>query len=374
MLVCFSKVGEDLNIEASETSLVTRTLHIGRTAYFCFTFEKPFFESYSIEYPVRCKLLLKSCLAVFKNIGKNVENCTISSKHSEGSILFTFNCKFGVKKIYKLDAEDVEPIQAVFRREDMLQYLVIQAQILQLSLNNFPLKLGEISIILDQELIKLKSFIEPKAEDNVMKKLPVTELALKVADFEHYEYNSKYPTTYTLSLKELKAVVSFCDLKQGQTISMWLHSEGRPVLLSVGVPRVYKADFVIATLQDSAENSQSQSATDRSTASSQSRTTPSSAMKTLSGATYTPSHTGQNDPSNFSPTPLTPMTVKPHSPPSSGSSLRSDSRKRSLSEDDDDMFLADLRNKKRKMDHSDGDVGDSAASDGDVPDSDEERS
>jgi len=101
MIVCLSRIGEDLFVEAADGKLIFRALHQTRSAYFCFAYHKTFFERYELQEGhanFRCKILLKSCLAVFKNIHNNVEKCVMAVRAEHDHVLFDMYCKMGVKK------------------------------------------------------------------------------------------------------------------------------------------------------------------------------------------------------------------------------------------------------------------------------------
>jgi len=310
---------------------------------------------------------------VFKN-HKIVDKCVITAKAEEDTIAFDMNCKLGVKKTYRLDIEECEPMQAVYSKEQCPNKIVVQAQILSMSLNSFPAKLEEITLVLERDHVRLKSYMDNVAKhDDLRKKLFVTELVLNPTDFENYEFRSDRSIELAFCLKEIKAIIGFCD-KQGQTISMWMNTEGKPLLISVTLSRAYDADFVLATLEtDSSdklnEPSQSTSETSRSTGSSQSRPT---GITGVSGSRSSPSSivsqiqpgSPQSSPNMHTP-PLSggnaPKRVRP---PSNGSSLQSSKRTRTNKEEDNEDFLWD-KDMQSKVLHDNEDSED-------VPDSQED--
>lgn len=55
----------------------------------------------------------------------------------EDCILFDMHCKMGIKKTYKLEVEECEPLQAVYAKEACPNRMQVQAQTLNLCLQNF---------------------------------------------------------------------------------------------------------------------------------------------------------------------------------------------------------------------------------------------
>jgi len=98
----------------------------------------------------------------------------------------------------------------------------------------------------------------------------VTELLLAKSDCENYEFKGTSKSELTFCLKEMKAILAFCE-KQNQTVSMFADCEGKPVLISLGLPSVFEADFVLATLVDTSTSGEPSGTSEETTATSQSQ-------------------------------------------------------------------------------------------------------
>lgn len=70
----FSRIGNELYVEASSSGLTLRTVNDSQTAFAVMNFEIGFFTDFKIdrsnsdEYSNKCKISMKSCLGVFKNM------------------------------------------------------------------------------------------------------------------------------------------------------------------------------------------------------------------------------------------------------------------------------------------------------------------
>jgi len=255
---CLAKIGEDLYIEAIRKKIVFRTLNSSRVAFFAFFLDEKFFEDYSLEDNIERKFAvkLKSCQAVFRQFD-TVERCIFRLDEIQERVIFELICKHGIRKVYKLTYEVIEPIQALYNKDNAVNSMIFAPRKLMECVGNFQTQVEEISLSVSKDSILLQSFADEAAPKTKAKLQELkTRLTLDVGDFESYDIS--LPTCLTFCLKEFKAILTFCDAA-GQSISMNFEKSGRPVLLSVKYFGVFEADFVLATLLD---NSSQQSTDD----------------------------------------------------------------------------------------------------------------
>jgi len=200
------------------------------------------------------KCLVRVCLAVFRSLN-NVEKCTMSMRNDvdEDKLIFQLHCKMGVRKTYKLELQEGAPLTAITNHEACPNRLVILPKLLAESFGNFPHTLGEVTICLDNNTATIRSYIDDQksGDDNTSVSLK-TELRLPVDDFEKYEMGGD-GVEVTFSLKETKAILSFCETAN-QPIFIYIDDVGKPIILSVRVFQAYDAEFVLATLIDQNES------------------------------------------------------------------------------------------------------------------------
>lgn len=78
-ITSFSRIGNELYLEATQNGLILRTVNDSQTAFAVLNFETGFFTDFKIdrsnadEYCNKCKVSMKSCLGVFKNMRQVTE-------------------------------------------------------------------------------------------------------------------------------------------------------------------------------------------------------------------------------------------------------------------------------------------------------------
>ncbi|KAL6066506.1 Cell cycle checkpoint control protein rad9b [Balamuthia mandrillaris] len=301
VIQCLAKVGDDLFLEASDQKLVFRTLNQARSAFVAVTFTMNFFESFSLSADMltRCKIQLKPCLAVFRSTS-TVEKCTMRLDEAESKLIVHLLCKLGIKKTFKLAFEESETIQAVYSKENCPNKIVSRPRLLLDVVGNFHSNLDEISFIVYEKHLVVKSYVGQEKRSGVNKPLH-TELTVDSREFEEYMVTGDIGEI-TFCLKELKALLSFCEVA-GQQIALWFEKGGRPILFTVNVFNCFEVDFVLATLLEpvtsgsqsssASESSQSQSGSQRpppSYSTSGTQSTPPSSSESVSS--YPPSVAG----------------------------------------------------------------------------------
>jgi cell cycle checkpoint control protein RAD9A len=225
-------------------------------------------------------LLLKPTMAVFKSVS-TVEKCSVKFVEDDPKLVFEMHCKLGVKKTYKLNVEDCEAVQAVYDKSACAHELQAKPGVLISAVATFPSAIEDISFGLTKEHVRLKSYIDESKrkttsstskDPNAAKPL-LTELTLDSADFDKYQLGSE-KTEVVFSLRDLKvhkyhfnlkkpcsslrvwfamqAVTQFCEAAM-QPVSVYIDEPGKPLLFAMEMYNIFRADFVLATLQDHME-------------------------------------------------------------------------------------------------------------------------
>ncbi|XP_027436115.1 cell cycle checkpoint control protein RAD9A isoform X4 [Zalophus californianus] len=119
-----SRIGDELYLEPLEDGLSLRTVNSSRSAYACFLFAPLFFQQYQAAGPgqeaLRCKILMKSFLAVFRSLAaveRSVEKCCISLGGRSSRLVVQLHCRYDstVKAMVtemSLGEEDFQQLQA----------------------------------------------------------------------------------------------------------------------------------------------------------------------------------------------------------------------------------------------------------------------
>eukprot|EP01097_Dermamoeba_algensis_P012152 TRINITY_DN997_c0_g1_i2.p1 TRINITY_DN997_c0_g1~~TRINITY_DN997_c0_g1_i2.p1 ORF type:complete len:434 (-),score=102.74 TRINITY_DN997_c0_g1_i2:1587-2888(-) len=266
MVSCVAKIGEDLFLEATEEKVTIRTLNDSRSAFVAFHFAPSFFEEYQLppEAVYHCQVQAKSFQAVFRSI-LSVERTKLRIDETESRIVLELNCKLGVKKVYRLTYGDGDGLQALYNKEACPNKIVARASLLIESFNNFHKHVEEITMTISKRSLTLKSYFDDN-KGNKHAAILNTELTLFSHDFDEYHVERE-GVELTFCLKEVKAILSFCEVL-GQPVSIFYERGGRPILFAINCYNSLEADFVIATLLDSAGSAADVSPTPDSSASS----------------------------------------------------------------------------------------------------------
>uniref|UniRef100_A0A2C9LRK0 Proliferating cell nuclear antigen PCNA C-terminal domain-containing protein n=2 Tax=Biomphalaria TaxID=6525 RepID=A0A2C9LRK0_BIOGL len=82
-----------------------------------------------------------------------------------------------------------------------------------------------------------------------------TELTLSPNEFENYQVGVDSDVTFCL--REMRAVLGFCDLT-GLPLTVQFDTPGRPITFSVTSDPSFEANFLLATLAETESSQQSQ--------------------------------------------------------------------------------------------------------------------
>nr|XP_035923430.1 cell cycle checkpoint control protein RAD9A isoform X2 [Halichoerus grypus] len=148
-----SRIGDELYLEPLEDGLSLRTVNSSRSAYACFLFAPLFFQQYQAAAPgqeaLRCKILMKSFLAVFRSLAtveRSVEKCCISLGGRSSRLVIQLHCRYGVRKTHNLSFQDCESLQAVFDPALCSNVLRAPARVLGEAVLPFPPALAEVTL------------------------------------------------------------------------------------------------------------------------------------------------------------------------------------------------------------------------------------
>ncbi|GIY22565.1 cell cycle checkpoint control protein RAD9A [Caerostris darwini] len=255
------RIADDLYIEALPTGLVFHTVNSSKSAYACFTFKPDFFITYKEDSVEKRKVLLKSCLMAFRslpNLEKSVEKCLFDLTTAADYLLLKFFCKHGMIKTYQLHYVENETVQGSFPTSGFLCQLNASSRLLQDGIQNFSTSVEEVTMTVCSNKVILRNYVDDEPDPN---KIVHTELTLESEEFDLFEVEQE--TKITFCLKELKAILNFCE-GFNVPVSIKCQTGGRPVTFSVTGLRGVVVQFVLATLADRETQSISSSGVFRS--------------------------------------------------------------------------------------------------------------
>lgn len=198
----------------------------------------------------------KPLQAAFKSL-QNVERCVLSVIEEDAKVVVTMNCRLGVKKTFKLSMDDSNPISATYNKDEAIHRLIVRPKLLEDCVSNFASSVSEMSVKFSKTSVLMKSGEESGEEGGMdpTKKHLLTELTLNVKDFEKYELDPNADAfELVFSLRDTRPILQFCEVA-AVPLQMHMMGPGQPLVISVKMYNVYEADFVLATLAGSTNNS-----------------------------------------------------------------------------------------------------------------------
>ncbi|XP_055861671.1 cell cycle checkpoint control protein RAD9B-like [Biomphalaria glabrata] len=260
-----SKIGDELYFEPSEDGLYLRAVNSCRSAYGCFQFSSKFFVHYvsgsaargtvNDEDALRCKIGMKSIMTVFRSLGtidKTVEKCQISLNMIDARLVFQMYCRHGIIKTHNLAFIECETLQAVHSKDLCPNKFTAPPKLLCEAVVNFQNNQEEITLIIRPDYLALKNYVDDEPDTS---KVMYTELTLSPNEFENYQVGVDSDVTFCL--REMRAVLGFCDLT-GLPLTVQFDTPGRPITFSVTSDPSFEANFLLATLAETESSQQSQ--------------------------------------------------------------------------------------------------------------------
>ncbi|XP_004481658.1 cell cycle checkpoint control protein RAD9A [Dasypus novemcinctus] len=247
-----SRIGDELYLEPLEDGLSLRTVNSSRSAFACFLFAPLFFQQYQAaapdQDPLRCKVLMKSFLSVFRSLvmlEKTVERCCISLNARSSRLVVQLHCKYGVRKTHNLSFQDCESLQAVFDSDLCPHVLRAPARVLGEAVLPFPPALAEVTLgIGGGRRVILRSYQEEEADSKV--KPMVTEVSLGEEEFQQLQ--AREGVAITFCLKEFRGLLSFAE-SANLSLSIHFDAPGRPAIFTIE-DSLLDGRFVLATLSE----------------------------------------------------------------------------------------------------------------------------
>ncbi|XP_061585825.1 cell cycle checkpoint control protein RAD9B [Cololabis saira] len=261
-LYALSRVGDELWLDPTVKGLALRSVNSAHSAYAGFLFSPLFFQQYRMESqiqqgnePLKCKLLMKSVLPLFRcltSIERNVKRCQISASFTSDKVIIQFFCRHGITKTYNIHFQESEALQAVFAPHLCPNILKAPARLLADMVMHFPVYQEEITLSMTAVRVSLRNYCEEGKGHLKMH----TEMSLHPDEFDYFQIGALLDITFCL--KELRGFLSFAE---AHSLSVLVHfgAAGQPVCFSVE-DTVLEANVVLATTNDSGSSDSPQPA------------------------------------------------------------------------------------------------------------------
>ncbi|KAI7536332.1 Rad9-domain-containing protein [Hortaea werneckii] len=179
-LVCLSKFGDNVSLEARSDKLTITALNLSRTAYASFALDaKVFFLEYQFRASsstnggdrFTCQLLNKALQSVFKGRASEargrespIERCDVTIQEhpdrTECRLVIKMISKSGMTKTYRLTYESVEVMHALFDRTSATQGWRISSRVLREYIEFFGPKTEQLDMVAENDKAVFTSFTE----------------------------------------------------------------------------------------------------------------------------------------------------------------------------------------------------------------------
>ncbi|EDQ93057.1 uncharacterized protein MONBRDRAFT_22430, partial [Monosiga brevicollis MX1] len=257
---CVARIGEDLHLEAKDTTLELKTVSQARNAFARIVFHEPFFEHFKLRArdaatgSIGCCINAKAVLAAFKsltNIDKTVQLCQLTLDVVQARLVIKLICFFDIVKTYNLYYEDFDDVTVVYSKTDCRNVLENNPRLLLEAVANFQSGLEEICFDVKTASsssegageFTLENYIEVEEDQNK----PSLKTKLELHSSEFLTYQVLRPTRLVFCLQALKQLLSFLDSLNEPMTCHFDHS-GRPIIFSQQRTDM-SIDFVLATLE-----------------------------------------------------------------------------------------------------------------------------
>lgn len=196
-----------------------------------------------------------------------MDECNLYITEDDPTMVFEMKCKLGVKKTYRLNVEDTNPINAIYNREACPNRITSRPKLFEDCLNSFHNSLLSVTMSLSRRYIKFKSYVDSDSGNtNLLNRKLETELTLDTNDFDKYILQGENEIDLTFSLREMKALLAFCETAN-QPIQLYFSEIGQPIIAYTKMYNLFESDFVIATLKEGQDDEKTDESSQSSKAS-----------------------------------------------------------------------------------------------------------
>ncbi|KAF4553684.1 DNA repair protein rad9-like protein [Elsinoe fawcettii] len=265
LLVCLSKFGETVGIEARPEKFTFTALNSSRTAYAAFSLDPAIFLSYDFDShasstPGRftCQLYNKTLLSAFRsrlaenrNADTPIERCDISIEEdadaTECRMVVAIICKHGLSKIYRLTYESVEIMHALFDKTTASSGWKISSKILREYIEYFGPRTEQLDMLSKDGKAVFTSFTEKIMDGKEILKQPLeTAISIHVQDFD--TFNFPEDMHIVISVKDFKAIVTHAETLRAAIIANFSRPS-RPLQFAYEAHGVH-CEFTLMTTGD----------------------------------------------------------------------------------------------------------------------------
>lgn len=190
----FSRIGCELYLEAdSNQGLSLRTVNMTKSAFASILFTRDFFSTFTVDSKnvedSQCKLSMKSCIGVFRNMKQvnwmqtisnqfrsylmdrmlfscQVETCTISLNSDSYKLIVQFRCRLETLRTHHIAILEHETLQATYFTDRSLSSIGGNHKLFSNIVTNFKTNEEELSIKATDQNVVVQNYADGTHVDN----------------------------------------------------------------------------------------------------------------------------------------------------------------------------------------------------------------
>ncbi|XP_058061446.1 cell cycle checkpoint control protein RAD9A [Anopheles bellator] len=247
----FSKVGNELFLDATPDGLELKTVNSTNTAYAAALFERDFFLSYSNATGTGtpddycCKVSVRPLLRIFKNITK-IHSCDVCLNAAQSKLVFQFRCKSEAVKTREICLLEDESINSLRLQQSFTSKIVGNNKLfssIQIHLHN---SVQEIAFDFRPDKTLVSNHVDDDQHDRSSLR---STLTIHSSSFLSYKLDQ--PAHLIFCYKEFKSLSLFGAFSK-LNIEMSFSQPGAPLMLEMKKPGLVQVKFIMGTMMPSA--------------------------------------------------------------------------------------------------------------------------
>lgn len=243
----FSKIGNELYLEALPTGLSLKIINPTSTAYVVANIQMNYFISFQQGANDRfeennCKVSIKPVLKIFKSLAK-INTCKIWLEVARMKIIFQFQCKSNILKTHIISLLEHDSLKSLRLPKEFPNKIVGDNKIFGNILVHFHSSIEEITIDAKADETIVSNHIENKSANRTCMR---STLSLASSAFRVYELDA--PSNVTFCYKEFKAMAHYAEHNR-ILVEMNFAQAGDPILIRMKKDDVIHIHFILGTMR-----------------------------------------------------------------------------------------------------------------------------
>ena len=256
---CINKLTEEfVYIQIYPDGLILKCVNVACSAFANFAFGVSFFLFYDCPDSDKngedsigdYKLSAKALFHVFKTlpvIDKSVDACIIELDPPE-AVIFTFECKHGMIKQFKLPIIDFEVLKTFCKVDCLSNSISCNSKLISSAFNIFQKNDEEINMILTQDIFTFRNY---DGGINNLNSSIHTETSLDKIEF--FTFDIQKETALIFCCREFRSVL-YLSSQLGQDLDISFDTPSQPILIKLKSDKNYEITFILSTTSDTFKN------------------------------------------------------------------------------------------------------------------------